>query len=195
MWFNEKKKRRIVELNVMIAQATDKLRLAEEELVAATEEKDENQERIRESELAIKKQEEIITKLTGELNKITAKTTSRDLSNTPIVIDIQRIVDTPAGEHLSPSQWLELKTTVEEMFPTFYQEMNGREQLSVTEYRVCLLVKAGFSPSSIDTLMDYKPKYASCVRKRLHKKVFGTEGSSTDFDSKVRNIGEEPPPC
>ena len=195
MWFNEKKKRRIGELNVMIAQATDKLRLAEEELVAATEEKDENQERIRESELAIKKQEEIITQLTGELNKIAAKTTSRDLSNTPIVIDLQRIVDTPAGENLSPSQWLELKTTVEEMFPTFYQEMNGREQLSVTEYRVCLLVKAGFSPSSIDTLMDYKPKYASCVRKRLHKKVFGTEGSSTDFDSKVRNIGEEPPPC
>ena len=189
MWFNEKKKRRISELNVMIAKATDKLRLAEEELAAETEEKNVNQERIRESELAIKKQEEIISKLTGELNKIDANTINRDLSNTPIVINIQRIVDAPAREYLSSVQWRELKTTVEVLFPTFYQEMNARGQLSVLEYRVCLLVKAGFKPSDIDTLMDFKTKYASCVRKRLHKKIFGTEGSSTDFDSKIRAIG------
>ncbi len=189
LWLNEKKRRRISELRIKIAEATDKLRLAEEGLAAATEGQNGDQEKLRESETAIKEQEQIIARLTNELDKITTSTTNKNLSNEPIVINIQKVLEAPTRPQVQAIQWQELKVRVEELFPTFYQRMNGLETLSVLEYRVCLLVKAGFSPSQIEALLDMKPRYASIVRKRLYKKVFGTEGSSTDFDRKVRDFG------
>ncbi|MBP1531185.1 MAG: hypothetical protein ILA39_03525 [Bacteroidaceae bacterium] len=91
-------------------------------------------------------------------------------------------------DKVQDSHWQELKEAVESLYPSFYQVLNERQELQENEYRVCLLVKAGFEPFDIDILMDKKHTYASNTRKRLHKKVFGIEGSGAEFDQKIRNI-------
>ena len=63
--------------------------------------------------------------------------------------------------------------------------MNGKRQLSSKDYRVCLLTLANFTASDIDNLMQQQPSYASATKKRLHKKVFGYEGTAADFDQKI----------
>ena len=49
-----------------------------------------------------------------------------------------------------------------------------------------MLLLCGFKPFQIDDLMGMKHTFASQTRQRLHKKVFGTNGTAADFDRKLQ---------
>ena len=89
---------------------------------------------------------------------------------------------------LNNEHWLQLREEVERLFPTFYHILNARTELNSNEYKVCLLVKSGFDPFEIEVLMDKKHTYASNIRKRLHKKIYGYEGSGAELDRKIRDL-------
>ena len=69
-----------------------------------------------------------------------------------------------------------------EELPTFHALLS---ELSLTEYDVCLLIRLHFSPSELCTLTGISSAYATVIRKRLLKKVFGEEGKAKDFDKRV----------
>ena len=48
-----------------------------------------------------------------------------------------------------------------------------------------MLVKARFSPSEIEYIMNMKHSYATNARKRLHNTIFGYPGSGEEFDKKI----------
>jgi len=91
---------------------------------------------------------------------------------------------------LTPDDWQELRQMVQHEIPRFYGAIHGGEKLvSSTEYDICLLIRLGFAPGDIVTLMDYPHgKNLSVVRKRLMQKVFSEEGSASEFDKRICKI-------
>lgn len=106
------------------------------------------------------------------------------LYNSEIVDRFRRAI-TSRGYTIERRDWKQLRSTVEEFFPTFMSQVDKENNMPETDLRVCLLVKARFSPSDIDYLMQMKHSYATNARKRLHERIFGFPGSATDFDKKI----------
>jgi len=63
-----------------------------------------------------------------------------------------------------------------------------QSRLSDSEYHVCLLVRAGFSPADIGILMQQSPSNISNIRKRLYQKMTGKDGSPKDFDKYIKSL-------
>ena len=60
--------------------------------------------------------------------------------------------------------------------------------VNANEYQVCMLVRAGFTPSDICTLTGTSKSYIANVRKRLFTKLTGRDGSSKDFDAYINSL-------
>ena len=88
---------------------------------------------------------------------------------------------------LEDAEWDALSDELYENYPAF-GNLISQKNLSVGDFRVCLLTKAGFAPSEIDILMQKKHSFASNARKRLHNLVFGFPGSASDFDIKIQAL-------
>ena len=63
-----------------------------------------------------------------------------------------------------------------------------QSRLNDSEYHVCLLVRAGFSPADIGILMQQSPSNISNIRKRLYLKMTGMDGSPKDFDKYIMSL-------
>ena len=63
-----------------------------------------------------------------------------------------------------------------------------QSRLNDSEYHVCLLVRAGFSPADIGILMQQSPSNISNIRKRLYLKMTGKDGSPKDFDKYIMSL-------
>ena len=63
-----------------------------------------------------------------------------------------------------------------------------QSRLSDSEYHVCLLVRADFSPADIGILMQQSPSNISNIRKRLYLKMTGKDGSPKDFDKYIKSL-------
>ena len=63
-----------------------------------------------------------------------------------------------------------------------------QSRLSDSEYHVCLLVRAGFSPADIGILTQQSPSNISNIRKRLYLKMTGMDGSPKDFDKYIKSL-------
>ncbi len=84
------------------------------------------------------------------------------------------------------SEWEALQDTMELNYPTLYARLHENGKLSKPDYRMCLLILAGFTPSAIALLMEKANASISTSRKRLLLKVFGKEGKPAEFDYKLR---------
>ena len=63
-----------------------------------------------------------------------------------------------------------------------------QSRLNDSEYHVCLLVRAGFSPADIGILTQQSPSNISNIRKRLYLKMTGKDGSPKDFDKYIKSL-------
>ena len=63
-----------------------------------------------------------------------------------------------------------------------------QSRLNDSEYHVCLLVRADFSPADIGILMQQSPSNISNIRKRLYLKMTGKDGSPKDFDKYIKSL-------
>ena len=186
---NEKRKRKIGELEQRYDKACTELLCAEETIMALEREKATNDNRIAAYVKKADQLREEVVYYQKALSKIDRGRKDVNLVETKIVNRFRySLTHISEQDKVQDSHWQELKEAVESLYPSFYQVLNERQELQENEYRVCLLVKAGFEPFDIDILMDKKHTYASNTRKRLHKKVFGIEGSGAEFDQKIRNI-------
>ena len=189
LYRNEKRKREISDLHRQYLQVVNNLRSNEQALLAL------RQQQATESEQAailIHENEQLKEQLRNiniSLQSKDSHAKSLSLQESDIVRHFQRYRTTVSPElEIQEEHWIRLRRTIDSTHPLFYTRMNALQNLSENEYRVCMLVLAGFEPSDIDMLMDKKHTYATNMRKRLHLKVFGTEGSATDFDAKIRNL-------
>ncbi len=116
----------------------------------------------------------------------------RQLNDSEIAQRLRDYLKNPVTKPaLSESDWQELRRTVGEIYPSFYGSLTDRFPISESEYRVCMLVLAGFSPDGINVLLFKSSSYASNTRARLHAKIFGKEGKGADFDRKIALFAEK----
>ena len=86
--------------------------------------------------------------------------------------------------------WKRFQDEVEECFP-YFRDMVHAEGLRCEEYRICMLLKAGFRPVEIEILLGYKPKTLATYQRRLLKKIFDTDGSAKELRERVTSAGHE----
>ena len=113
------------------------------------------------------------------------------LTNDPVIKHFQQIVKHPPVRQegiplVEESEWQALQNTMGQNYPTLYTRLHENEKLSESDYRMCLLILAGFSPSAIALLMEKANASISTSRKRLLLKVFGKEGKPAEFDYRLR---------
>ena len=110
-----------------------------------------------------------------------------DLNKANIIERFRKFRETQSMEYeIKYEHWTELDILVNRVCPAFHLRVNAINHLSTTDYRVCLLVYAGFSSSDIAFYMNSSESFASNTRRRLNKKVFGVEGTPSEFDRKLR---------
>lgn len=139
---------------------------------------------IEQKSLSIKEMQETISRLEAKFN---AQYKGMELDNAPIIKRLKRSRTNPFMYPIEKTDWEELRTAIEERYPAFYMHTHNGKRINETEYQVCLLVKAGFTPSDIDILLG-RNEYAATTRKRLLKKIFNQEGSGKDFDKMIQEL-------
>ena len=95
-----------------------------------------------------------------------------------------------AEKSIEPSsrQWNMLDDIFESFFKHFRLTLEKKHKLSENEYRICMLVWLGFSPSQMKILMNMSSSNISNIRKRLSKKLFNREMTTSKFDEEIRKI-------
>ena len=89
---------------------------------------------------------------------------------------------------LKEKEWQEIEAKVAEKMPGFRERLNEVYQFSEQEYRICILIKMGVSPSEISTLMATSRSNVSQARQRMQKKVFNGRGSAKDWDRYIMSL-------
>ena len=84
----------------------------------------------------------------------------------------------------------ELRRMTSLYLPEFFGTLQSfGYHLQKRDLYICILVKLDFCPSEICTLMQIGSQALSNLRKRLLKRMFGIDGSSTLFDEKIVKLG------
>ena len=87
---------------------------------------------------------------------------------------------------MEKEDWDELEETVGELIPYFSQIL--KNQLTIKEYRICLLIRLKFSPTIIGNIVGLSNSGVSLSRKRMLEKVCGKDGTPKDFDKFILSL-------
>jgi len=66
--------------------------------------------------------------------------------------------------------------------------LKKKYKINENEYRICLLLRLGFPPTTIAVLIGKSYSYVSKTRGRLLNVVFGKRGKPEDFDMQLKRI-------
>lgn len=94
------------------------------------------------------------------------------------------------SEHYSllESHWVEIKQIVNDTYPNFDKNLYSFLEVSPLEYKNCLLVKIGISPSNIAHFMNVTKEAITASRRRMYIKSFHQKGSPSNWDSIIRSL-------
>ena len=92
------------------------------------------------------------------------------------------------GIEPSSQQWDVLDNIFESFFKQFRLSLEKNSRLNENEYRICMLVWLGFAPNQMKILMNMSSSNISNIRKRLSKKLFDKEMTTSKFDDEIRKI-------
>ncbi len=92
------------------------------------------------------------------------------------------------GKVLTPQEWRDLEKHLKAVFPGFAHHLSSLCQMSLTEWRVCLLIKLRCTPSEVAGAVARDISTISSIRSRLYKKVFDKNGSSKDWDDFIHSL-------
>ena len=102
----------------------------------------------------------------------------------------KEILDIPkqAKIRISGEQWKEMELMFSREHPRYYAMVNSSEKLTITDRRICLLIRLGLKPKDISIIMGMDKSNVSNARSRIYKKLFGEKGTGKDLDSRLLGI-------
>lgn len=106
------------------------------------------------------------------------------LFKSEIYLHIQRQlkINDRSKRMLSDEDWKELEKLVNSTYNGFKENLYDIYNLSLFEYRVCLLIKINIQPIDIGKLTEHSKESISSTRRRLYEKVFHIKGAPKDWD-------------
>lgn len=112
-----------------------------------------------------------------------------ELAKTPILSRINFILNAPIRtEKLTEDEWNTLSETINNRYQDFDKKLQDLCKMSRLEYRVCLLLKAGFSQVDIAYLVIKSESAISSIRRRLNEKAFGKVKNAKDWDRFIASL-------
>ena len=84
--------------------------------------------------------------------------------------------------------WKELEEVVEQAYNGFLKRVEDLCPLNWQERNLCLLLKAGFSPSNIAILTAHSKQSISSTRSRLYERTFLEKGTPSQWDEFILSI-------
>lgn len=93
-----------------------------------------------------------------------------------------------ANKALKPVEWAQVEEKLLAFCPEFKERLYSLYNLSITEYRICLLLKQEMAPSKIAVLMAMGVSSVSQCRLRMQQKAFNGEGTAKDWDKFVLSL-------
>ena len=180
------KKKRIAASKLVYEDCLLKLKRLQEEKAQLVAEKDKKLAQI------ITEKENAISKLVSEIHDIQNRYSLSSMSDAYLVLKNSSIykkiqcIEAHPLEEMTEEDWTELADTVEELIPNFIPMLKNR--VSDRDYRICLLIRLGFSISLMAILLNLSDATISKSRKTMLKKLCGKIGKPKDFDEYVLHI-------
>ena len=84
--------------------------------------------------------------------------------------------------------WNELYRAFDETLPSFERNLKRIHDMTEIEWRVCMLLKLGFSSSEIAKLTNKSATTIPSIRSRLYRKFFMTKGKASEWDIFIASI-------
>ena len=112
------------------------------------------------------------------------------LFKSEIYLHIQRQlkINDRSKRMLSDEDWKELEKLVNSTYNGFKENLYDIYNLSLFEYRVCLLIKINIQPIDIGKLTEHSKESISSTRRRLYEKVFHIKGAPKDWDDFIYSL-------
>ena len=111
------------------------------------------------------------------------------LAKTQIVSRINSILNAPERtEKLTEYEWNTLSEAVNNSYQGFDEKLKDLCKMSLLEYRVCLLLKAGITQVDISYLLIKSESAISSIRRRLYERAFGNVKNAKDWDRFIASL-------
>lgn len=112
------------------------------------------------------------------------------LFKSEIYLHIQRQlkINDRSKRMLSDEDWKELEKLVNSTYNGFKENLYDIYNLSLFEYRVCLLIKINIQPIDIGKLTEHSKESISSTRRRLYEKVFHIKGAPKNWDDFIYSL-------
>ena len=93
------------------------------------------------------------------------------------------------GKKADVSDLSAMRTVVNRYLPQFMQKLcNMDYEPTIKETNLCILVRIGFQPSEIATLLNMTPQAISNLRARLNERMFKATGGAREFNQRIKNL-------
>ena len=114
---------------------------------------------------------------------------TNDILNSDIYSEIRQILNDPSKSlKMSEEQWNTLSIEVNTAYPNFDFRLRDLCKMSIFDYRVCLLIKIGFSPTDIAQLTFKSLPGIGSIRRKLYERSFRKKGEAKDWDKVLSSI-------
>ncbi|MBP9579896.1 MAG: hypothetical protein KBE39_10200, partial [Parabacteroides sp.] len=108
---------------------------------------------------------------------------------TEIYLKLKEISSDEKGKKMTQEDWITLELELNTIYNNFAVRLKSCcEQISETELRVCYLLKAGFSVTSIAKIIGRTKSAVSMSRKRLLEKINRCDCPAADLDDFLSTI-------
>ncbi len=145
-----------------------------------------NKELISEKEQTIREQETVLKALLRS-DSDSQSLAERKLKTTDIYKSFEQL--SVVGRQPSTDEWEQARTKLFAHYPGFGDFMQEHaHHLNDKEQKVCLLVRLGFKPSNIGSMLKVSSSYVTELRSKMLQKLFGIAGDSKAFDKMLRKI-------
>ena len=89
---------------------------------------------------------------------------------------------------MSLDEQAKVETLLNQVYPDFMSRLLKLGVSKEQELKVCLLLKMGYTPTHIASLVSRSVSAIANTRARLYKKVLGKEGSAEDWDKIIQSL-------
>ncbi len=139
----------------------------------------------------IQNQKELLHQETrrAEIEQIKREQSQEVLSNSGIYLLLkERLLDPQGRIFITAEEWLSIENTLKEIYPDFFEKLNDIYTFNDSQLHVCMLIKAGFSPSEIAKLMKCSKETITSIRRRLYNRIFQEKGKPEDWDNFITSL-------
>ena len=90
--------------------------------------------------------------------------------------------------HLTEEDWKDIKEIINQTYGNFDSNLRGFLDVTLQEYKICLLLKMGISPTNIAHFVNLTIEAITASRRRMYTKAFNKKGKPSDWDKIIKSL-------